>query len=63
VMNSCEVLLRLIDRSERASAYTGSKPEGDQRILTPTWDAKDKAKFDAEAKRWADIVGAAPYRG
>ena len=62
LMNSCEVLLRLIDRSERASAYAGSKPEGDGRVLTPAWESKDKSKFDAESKRWADIVGAAPYR-
>ena len=61
VMNSCEVLLRLIDRSERASAYAGTKPEGDAR-LTPAWEAKDKAKFDAESKKWSDIVAAAPYR-
>jgi hypothetical protein len=63
VMNSCEVLLRLIDRSERASVYSGSKPDADQRLLTPAWEGKDKAKFDAELKKWSDIVGAAPYRG
>lgn len=62
VMNSCEVLLRLIDRSERASAYAGTRPDGDARILTPAWESKDKAKFDAESKKWADIVGAPPYK-
>ncbi len=62
LLNSCEVLLRLIDRSERAEAYAGVKPEGDARILTPAWESKDKAKFDAESKKWSDIVGAAPYR-
>ncbi|MEY2716455.1 MAG: hypothetical protein RIT24_2798 [Planctomycetota bacterium] len=62
LLNSCEVLLRLIDRSERAAAYSGSKSEGDARILTPAWESKDKAKFDAESKKWSDIVGAAPYR-
>jgi len=62
VMNSCEVLLRLIDRSERASAYTGTKSDADARVLTPAWEAKDKSKFDAESKKWSDIVGAAPYR-
>ena len=63
VTNSCEVLLRLIDRSERASAYSGTKPDADQRLLTPAWESKDKAKFDAELKKWSDIVGAAPYKG
>jgi hypothetical protein len=62
LLNSCEVLLRLIDRSERAAAYSGSKSEGDARILTPAWESKDKTKFDAESKKWSDIVGAAPYR-
>jgi len=61
-MNSCEVLLRLIDRGERPSAYEGAKPDGDQRLLAPAWEAKDQAKFDAEAKKWADIVAGAPYR-
>jgi hypothetical protein len=63
VTNICEVLLRLIDRAERPSAYAGSKPDGDSRILTPAWDAKDKSKFDSETKRWSDIVSAAPYKG
>jgi hypothetical protein len=62
VLNSCEVLLRLIDRGERPQAYAGTKPDGDSRVLTPAWEAKDKAKFEAEAKRWAGIVAAAPYR-
>lgn len=63
LMNSCEVLLRLIDRAERASAYSGTKPESDARILSPAWESKDKAKFDAESKKWLEIVSAAPYRG
>ena len=62
LLNSCEVLLRLIDRSERAAAYSGTKSDADARILTPAWEAKDKSKFDAESKKWSDIVGAAPYR-
>ena len=62
VMNNCEVLLRLIDRGERPQAYAGSKPEGDQRVLGPCWESNDKAKFDAESKRWADVLGAAPYK-
>lgn len=61
-MNSCEVLLRLLDRSERPGAYEGGKPDGDQRLLSPAWDTKDRSKFDAEAKRWTDIVSAPPYR-
>lgn len=62
VLNNCEVLLRLIDRGERPQAYAGTKPEGDARVLGPAWDAKDKAKFEAEANRWAGIVAAAPYK-
>ena len=62
VLNNCEVLLRLIDRGERPQAYAGTKPEGDARVLGPSWDAKDKAKFEAEATRWAGIVSGAPYR-
>lgn len=62
MLNNCEVLLRLIDRGERPQAYAGTKPDGDTRVLTPAWEAKDKAKFEAEAKRWAGIVAAAPYR-
>jgi hypothetical protein len=61
-VNNCEVMLRLIDRAERPSAYSGSKPEADARVLATSWDAKDRAKFDAEVKRWAGIVAAAPYR-
>jgi len=61
-MNSCEVLLRLLDRGMRPSAYEGAKPDSEQRVLQPAWDDKDRAKFDAEAKKWAGIVGAAPYR-
>jgi len=61
-MNSAEVLLRLIDRNARPTAYSGSKPESDSRVVSPAWDAKDKAKFDAEAKRWAGIVAAPPYK-
>jgi hypothetical protein len=60
--NACEVLLRLVDRAERPSAYAGSKPDSDARILGPAWDSNEKAKFDAEVKRWTDIVGAAPYK-
>ncbi len=62
VMNSCEVLLRLIDRGERPAAYSGTKADGDQRLLAPAWENKDKPKFEAEAKRWNEIVGAAPYK-
>lgn len=62
VANSCEVLLRLLDRGERPQAYAGSKPETDARVLATAWEAGDQAKFDAEAKRWAGIVSAAPYR-
>jgi hypothetical protein len=61
-LNNCEVLLRLIDRGERPQAYAGTKPEGDARVLGPSWESKDKAKFEAEATRWAGIVSAAPYR-
>ncbi|MFM7052525.1 MAG: hypothetical protein ACKOYN_10395 [Planctomycetota bacterium] len=61
-MNLAEVMLRLIDRGERPSAYAGTKPDSDSRVLAPAWDAKDKAKFEAEAKRWAGIVAAAPYK-
>lgn len=61
-MNSCEVLLRLIDRAERPAAYTSAKPDADQRVLTPAWEAKEKAKFEAESKRWSDIIAAAPYK-
>ncbi|MFZ9913855.1 MAG: hypothetical protein ACO3IB_00755 [Phycisphaerales bacterium] len=61
-MNSSEVLLRLIDRGVRTAAYGGSKPESDSRIVAPAWEAKDKAKFDAEAKRWAGVVSAPPYK-
>lgn len=63
VLNNCELLLRLIDRSERPQAYAGSKPEGDSRVLGPAWESKDKAKFEAEAARWSGIVSAAPYKG
>ncbi|MEY3026391.1 MAG: hypothetical protein ACO31E_08945 [Phycisphaerales bacterium] len=63
VTNSCEVLLRLIDRSERASAYTGSAAGGDQRTMAAAWESKDKKAFDAELKRWKGIVAAAPYKG
>lgn len=62
VTNSCEVLLRLLDRGERPQAYSGSKPESDARLLAAAWESGDQAKFDAEAKRWAGIVAAAPYR-
>jgi hypothetical protein len=62
VLNNCEVLLRLIDRGERPQAYAGTKPEGDARVLGSAWESKDKAKFEAEATRWAGIVSAAPYR-
>lgn len=62
VVNSCEVILRLIDRSERPSAYSGTKPDGDSRVLAAAWESGDRSKFDAEAKRWAGIVSAAPYR-
>ncbi|MFM7260440.1 MAG: hypothetical protein ACKO3W_07540 [bacterium] len=61
-VNSCEVILRLIDRAERPSAYAGTKPETDARVLATSWDAKDRAKFDAEVKRWAGVVSAAPYK-
>jgi hypothetical protein len=61
-VNNCEVMLRLIDRAERSSAYSGTKPEADSRVLATSWDGKDRAKFDAEVKRWSGIVSAAPYR-
>jgi len=61
-LNSCEVLLRLLDRGMRPSAYEGAKADSEQRTLQPAWDEKNRAKFDAEAKKWAGIVGAAPYR-
>lgn len=56
------MLLRLIDRGERPSAYEGAKPDGEQRLLAPAWESKDRAKFDAEAKKWSDVVAGAPYR-
>jgi hypothetical protein len=31
-------------------------------MLQPAWDENDRAKFDAEAKKWVGIVSAAPYR-
>ena len=62
VANSCEVLLRLLDRGERPQAYANAKPESDTRLLAAAWESGDQAKFDAEAKRWAGIVAAAPYR-
>jgi len=58
VFNSCEVLLRIIDREERPQAYSGSRPDADARILLPAWESSDKAKFEAEAARWAGIVAA-----
>jgi hypothetical protein len=61
-LNSCETLLRLIDRAERPQAYAGSQPDADGRVLTPAWEAKEKAAFEAESKRWSGIVTAAPYR-
>jgi hypothetical protein len=61
-LNSCETLLRLIDRAERPQAYAGSQPDADGRVLTPAWEAKEKAAFEAESKRWSGIVAAAPYR-
>jgi len=61
-LNSCETLLRLLDRSERPQAYAGTRPETDGRVLTPAWEAKDRAAFEAESKRWSGIVSAAPYR-
>jgi hypothetical protein len=62
VANSCEVLLRLLDRGERPQAYAGTAPDGDSRVLGSAWASKDKARFEAEAKRWAGIVAAAPYK-
>lgn len=61
-MNSCEVILRLVDRGERPQAYAGTKPEGDTRVLAAAWESGDKARFDAELKRWTEVVSAAPYR-
>jgi hypothetical protein len=61
-LNSCETLLRLIDRSERPEAYAGTQPDADGRVLTPSWEAKEKAAFEAESKRWSGIVAAAPYK-
>jgi len=61
-INSCEVILRLLDRGERPTAYAGTKPEADSRVLATSWDSKDRTKFDAEVKRWAGIVSAAPYK-
>ncbi len=62
VVNSCEVMLRLIDRSERPQAYAGAKADADTRVLATAWEASDKAKFDAEVKRWNAIVSASPYK-
>ncbi len=62
VVNSCEVMLRLIDRAERPQAYANAKPDADARVLANAWDAGDKAKFDAEVKRWNAIVSAPPYK-
>ena len=56
--NSCEVLLRLIDREERPEVYRGTRPESDARILLSAWESADKAKFQAEASRLAGIVAA-----
>ncbi len=61
-LNSCETLLRLIDRAERPQAYAGTQPDADGRVLTPAWEAREKATFEAESKRWSGIVAAAPYR-
>jgi hypothetical protein len=60
--NVCEVLLRLTDRLQRPSAYQGSRPDGDARVLAGAWESGDRAKFDAESKRWTDIASKAPYR-
>ncbi|MFM7133895.1 MAG: hypothetical protein ACKO0W_06210 [Planctomycetota bacterium] len=62
VANSCEVLLRLLDRGERPQAYSGTTPDGDSRVLGSAWSSKDKSRFEAESKRWAGIVSAAPYK-
>ena len=51
-------LLRIIDREERPQAYAGSRPDADARVLLPAWESSDKAKFEAEAARWAGIVAA-----
>ena len=59
--NVCEVLLRLTDRLQRPNAYQG-RPDGDTRVLAGAWESGDRAKFDAESKRWADIASKAPYR-
>lgn len=61
-VNSCEVLLRMIDRGERPQAYSGTTPDGDSRVLGAAWSSKDKARFEAESKRWSGIVAAAPYK-
>lgn len=62
VLNNCELLLRLIDRGERPQAYSGSKPEGEAKVLSAAWDAKEKDKFQAEVDRWSGIVRGAPYK-
>jgi hypothetical protein len=62
VVGTSEVILRLIDRGERPQAYTGSKPDADSRVLAASWESGDKAKFDAELKRWSAVVSAAPYK-
>ena len=61
-MNSCEVLMRLVDRELRPQAYAGTKPDSDSRVLAAAWEAGDRARFEAEFKRWTEVVGAAPYR-
>lgn len=60
--NVCEILLRLTDRLQRPNAYQGSRPDGDARVLAGNWESGDRAKFDAESKRWADIASKPPYR-
>ncbi len=62
MVNSCEVILRLLDRVERPAAYAGTKPDADSRVLATTWDANDATKFGDEVKRWSAIASATPYK-
>ena len=62
MVNSCEVILRLLDRVERPAAYAGSKSEAESRVLATTWDANETTKFGDEVKRWTSVASATPYK-
>ena len=62
MVNSCEVILRLLDRVERPTAYAGSKSDAESRVLAATWDANETTKFGDEVKRWTSVASATPYK-